>query len=603
MYTPSIYQKAVKDPASIELLVHDDGVVVPGARQDLHERAWRTTRTTSTPRARSPRTPTASASACSSATSRGRATTRSAGVPPRTADERIALLDAELDICRLTTAVRPRASTRWRRRIAEVPRAPSAPLAQAEAFLAGSRPAPRARRARAASSWARSPPAGSTRRASPRCSPAVRRSTPRRSRALDRAVDDAARARARRRCGVRRRRPAGRPAAAPRSASALAETRARVRRGDARPSWCAAGAIMPAEHDRLLDRAASSAPGARRSAGWRRRSSCRSTAPTSTPARCATSLDGREKIVLVVRGTVAPAPLARCITPGTLVLQTADGTGLDRVRRLRRTGGRGAGARGSRVLRARSRPPAASRGSASTICAPAGDAAAARASAARAPGRWREDAAQLDASAEHAVHAAGERRSSARARRGRRRRRGPARGLAARRQSGLAEARVTRDDPRTRSVDPRRRRAGLRRVHRARQPEAPGLGGPAHRRRRVDAARRQLRRLRLPGLPGFAEQAVDGRGAAGGSATWSTTTAHEAIAGYLGVDAGAGEQARGAAALRRRQRRRDAAGRVSRPARPARAAAAVAGGGKGCAWGCLGLGRLRASSARSARSR
>jgi hypothetical protein len=41
--------------------------------------------------------------------------------------------------------------------------------------------------------------------------------------------------------------------------------------------------------------------------------------------------DGREKIVLVVRGPVAPAPLARCITPGTLVLQTVDGTGLDRV--------------------------------------------------------------------------------------------------------------------------------------------------------------------------------------------------------------------------------------------------------------------------------
>ena len=41
--------------------------------------------------------------------------------------------------------------------------------------------------------------------------------------------------------------------------------------------------------------------------------------------------DGRAKIVLVVRGAVAPAPLARCITPGTLVLQTVDGSGLDRV--------------------------------------------------------------------------------------------------------------------------------------------------------------------------------------------------------------------------------------------------------------------------------
>jgi len=41
--------------------------------------------------------------------------------------------------------------------------------------------------------------------------------------------------------------------------------------------------------------------------------------------------DGREKIVLVVRGASPPAPLARCITPGTFVLQTVDGSGLDRV--------------------------------------------------------------------------------------------------------------------------------------------------------------------------------------------------------------------------------------------------------------------------------
>ncbi len=36
--------------------------------------------------------------------------------------------------------------------------------------------------------------------------------------------------------------------------------------------------------------------------------------------------DGREKIVLVVRGAMPPAPLVRCITPGTFVLQTVDGT-------------------------------------------------------------------------------------------------------------------------------------------------------------------------------------------------------------------------------------------------------------------------------------
>jgi hypothetical protein len=41
--------------------------------------------------------------------------------------------------------------------------------------------------------------------------------------------------------------------------------------------------------------------------------------------------DGREKIVLVVRGPAPPAPLARCITPGTFVVQTVDGRGLDRI--------------------------------------------------------------------------------------------------------------------------------------------------------------------------------------------------------------------------------------------------------------------------------
>ena len=41
--------------------------------------------------------------------------------------------------------------------------------------------------------------------------------------------------------------------------------------------------------------------------------------------------DGREKIVLVVHGAAPPAALVRCITPGTFVLQTLDGSGLDRV--------------------------------------------------------------------------------------------------------------------------------------------------------------------------------------------------------------------------------------------------------------------------------
>lgn len=41
--------------------------------------------------------------------------------------------------------------------------------------------------------------------------------------------------------------------------------------------------------------------------------------------------DGREKLVLVVHGDAPPAALVRCVTPGTLVLQTVDGKGLDRL--------------------------------------------------------------------------------------------------------------------------------------------------------------------------------------------------------------------------------------------------------------------------------
>jgi len=41
-------------------------------------------------------------------------------------------------------------------------------------------------------------------------------------------------------------------------------------------------------------------------------------------------MDGAMHVVLVVRGTCTPAPLVRLITPGTLVLQTRDATGLDR---------------------------------------------------------------------------------------------------------------------------------------------------------------------------------------------------------------------------------------------------------------------------------
>ncbi|HMA24523.1 MAG TPA: hypothetical protein VKP00_11025 [Gemmatimonadaceae bacterium] len=48
------------------------------------------------------------------------------------------------------------------------------------------------------------------------------------------------------------------------------------------------------------------------------------------PETLAHLIDGSIHIVLVVRGTCAPAPLVRLITPGTLVLQTHDSTGLDR---------------------------------------------------------------------------------------------------------------------------------------------------------------------------------------------------------------------------------------------------------------------------------
>jgi hypothetical protein len=42
-------------------------------------------------------------------------------------------------------------------------------------------------------------------------------------------------------------------------------------------------------------------------------------------------LDGRQKIVLVVEGDCAPAPLVRLVTPGTFVLQTDDAAGLERL--------------------------------------------------------------------------------------------------------------------------------------------------------------------------------------------------------------------------------------------------------------------------------
>lgn len=48
-------------------------------------------------------------------------------------------------------------------------------------------------------------------------------------------------------------------------------------------------------------------------------------------AALAEFLDGRQKIVLVVEGECPPAPLVRLVAPGTFVVQTADGTHLDRL--------------------------------------------------------------------------------------------------------------------------------------------------------------------------------------------------------------------------------------------------------------------------------
>lgn len=91
----------------------------------------------------------------------------------------------------------------------------------------------------------------------------------------------------------------------------------------------------------------------------------------------------------------------------------------------------------------------------------------------------------------------------------------------------------------------------------------------------------------LPGCRAFAEQAVDGR-VTPSQCTVGSDDAHKAIAGFLGVDAGT--------AVRRVARLQcagghDVAGTLAeyRGLPTCAAATAVAGGGKGCAWGCLGL--------------
>lgn len=91
----------------------------------------------------------------------------------------------------------------------------------------------------------------------------------------------------------------------------------------------------------------------------------------------------------------------------------------------------------------------------------------------------------------------------------------------------------------------------------------------------------------LPGCRAFAEQAVAGT-IAPAQCTVANDATHETIAGFLGVNAGE--------AVRRVARLECAGGTDVAVAQAeyrglptCSAAAAVAGGGKGCAWGCLGL--------------
>ena len=91
----------------------------------------------------------------------------------------------------------------------------------------------------------------------------------------------------------------------------------------------------------------------------------------------------------------------------------------------------------------------------------------------------------------------------------------------------------------------------------------------------------------LPGCRAFAEQAVEGK-VAPSQCTVANDSSRQAIAGFLGVAAGH--------AVKRVARLLCAGGddvaRIQAEYRgvpTCSAAAAVAGGGKGCAWGCLGL--------------
>lgn len=95
----------------------------------------------------------------------------------------------------------------------------------------------------------------------------------------------------------------------------------------------------------------------------------------------------------------------------------------------------------------------------------------------------------------------------------------------------------------------------------------------------------------LPGCRPFAEAVVDGR-MLPGKCTVSSDEGRAAIASYLGVDLGSEEKqvARLACAGGTNVARNKAS---YRGVKTCTAAALVSGGGKGCFWGCLGLGDCR----------
>ena len=96
----------------------------------------------------------------------------------------------------------------------------------------------------------------------------------------------------------------------------------------------------------------------------------------------------------------------------------------------------------------------------------------------------------------------------------------------------------------------------------------------------------------FPGCRPFAEALTQGQ-ALPGKCTVSSDEERGAIADVPRCGRGRRGEARGALGLRRRHQRGPQPRSLPRAEQSCRAAAKVAGGGKGCFWGCLGLGGLR----------